>query len=99
MTESFECGRAISVGAVALIALVCGVFAEIVDDGSRGGDGLRVRVEAESGELGDAELFAQDALGVIVLEDPIFEARFDAARASEQGSLGSLEKLLRAREQ
>ncbi len=44
-------------------------------------------------------MFAQDALGVVVLEDPIFQARFDAAGAVEQGSFRGLEKLLRAGKQ
>ncbi len=44
-------------------------------------------------------MFAQDALGVIVLKDPIFEARFDATGAIEQGSFRGFEKLLRSREE
>src|ERR1700674_667787 len=70
-----------------------------MDDGSGGGDGLRVRVEAEAGQLGYAELFAQDALSVIVLKDPVFQARFNDTRAIEQGCFRGLEKLLRAGEQ
>jgi len=42
---------------------------------------LRVIVEAEAGKFGYAELFAEDALGVIGMEDPIFDAGFDAAHA------------------
>src|SRR5260370_29888743 len=99
MAESFECRRAMAVRPIALIAPVCGVFAEIGDDGARRGNGLRVRVEAEAGQFGHAELFAQDALGVIELKDPIFETRFDAAGAIEQGSFRRLEKLLRTRKQ
>ncbi len=49
MTQSFERGRTVSVRPVVLIALVCRVFAEVVDDGSGRGNGLRVSVEAEAG--------------------------------------------------
>src|SRR4029077_8882964 len=73
------------------------VFAKIVNDGARSGDRLRMAVEAESGQLRDAELLAQDALGVIVLEDPVFNARFDAASAVQQRSLRGFEELLRPR--
>ena len=41
-------------------------------------------VKAEAGELGNAELFTENARGVIVLKHPIFEARFDAANAIGQ---------------
>src|SRR6266404_6328420 len=104
MAESFERRRAVAVLPIAVlpktwIAPVCRVFAKIVDDGARRGNGLRVRVEAEAGQFGYAELFAQDALGVIELKDPIFETRFDAASAIEQGSFRRLEKLLRTRQQ
>ncbi len=104
MAESFECRRAIAVLPIAVlpktwIAPVCRVFAKIVDDGARRGNGLGVRVEAEAGQFGHAELFAQDALRVIELKDPIFETRFDAASAIEQGSFRRLEKLLRTRKQ
>jgi hypothetical protein len=40
-------------------------------------------VETESGEFGDSELFSQDALGVVGMKDPIFNAGFNAARAIE----------------
>ena len=55
-------------------------------------------VEAEAGEFGDAELFAEDALGVVGMEDPVFDAGFDAACAVEERSFRGFEKLLRARE-
>ena len=38
-----------------------GVFAEVVDDGAGGGERLVMIVQAEAGEFGDAELFAQGA--------------------------------------
>src|SRR6266566_2019425 len=72
-----------------------GVFAEIVNDGARGGQGLCVLVKAEAGEFSDAKLFAENALGIIPLEDPVFEPGFDAARAFEQRCFSSFEKLLR----
>jgi hypothetical protein len=49
VAKSFECRRAVAVLPIALIAPVCRVFAEIVDDGSRRGNGLRVGIEAEAG--------------------------------------------------
>src|SRR6266404_1332713 len=58
-----------------------------------------MRIEAEAGEFGYAELFAEDAVSVIVLKNPIFEARFHAAGAVEQGSFRGFEKLLRAGQQ
>ena len=75
-----------------------GVFAEIVDDRAGGGERLVMIVEAEAGEFGDAELFAEDAGGVVVLEDPVVEAGFDAAGAVEQGIFCGVEELLRAGE-
>ena len=56
-------------------------------------------VEAEAGEFGDAELFAKDARGVVVLEDPVFETGFDAADAVGQGILRGVEECLRAGKQ
>ena len=74
MAEGFDAGRIVAAG---------GIFTEIVDDGAGGGEGLRMIVEAEAGEFGDTELFAEDALGVVGMEDPVFDAGFDAARAIE----------------
>src|SRR5437764_6449644 len=51
-------------------------------------------VEAEARQLGDAKLFAQNALRVVPLKNPVFEARFHAADAFEERSLRRLEKLL-----
>jgi len=53
-------------------------------------------VEAKASQFGDAELLAQDARGVVVLKDPVFEAGFDAANAFGQGVFGGVEELLRA---
>ena len=58
-----------------------------------------VVVEAEAREFGDAELFAEDTRGVVVLEDPVVETRFDAAGAVEEGIFRSVEELLRAGKQ
>ena len=54
-------------------------------------------VEAEAGKFGDAELFAEDAFGVIGVEDPVFDAGFYAAGAVEERGFGGFEELLRAR--
>src|SRR4029077_11295845 len=89
MAEGFDAGRVVAAG---------GIFAEIVDNGSGGGEGLGMIVEAETGEFGDAELFAKDALGVIGMEDPVFNAGFNAARAVKERSFSGFEKLLRAGE-
>src|SRR6202035_2302299 len=51
------------------------------------------------GEFGDAKLFAEDAGSVIVLEDPVVEAGFDAAGAVEEGIFCGVEQLLRAGQQ
>src|SRR5947208_13301201 len=56
-------------------------------------------VEAEARQLGDAKLFAQNALRVVPLKNPIFQARFHAADAFEERSLRRLEKLLWPRKQ
>ena len=53
-------------------------------------------VEPEASEFGDAELFAQDAVSVIVLEDPVIETGLDAAGAFEEGSFCGVEELRRA---
>ena len=90
MAEGFEAGSVIAAG---------GIFAEVMDYGSGGGEGLRVIVEAEAGEFGDTELFAEDGFGVIGVEDPVFDARLDAAGAVEERGFRGFEKLLRAREE
>jgi len=61
-----------------------GVFAQIVNDGPGGSQRLLVIVQAKAREFSDAELLAQDAFGIVPLEDPIFEARFDSADALQQ---------------
>src|SRR6266851_121331 len=76
-----------------------GIFAQIVNDGARSGDSLRMAIQAEAGKLRDAELLAQYSLGVIVLESPVFEVRFDAASAVQQRSSRCFEQLLWAGEQ
>ena len=55
-------------------------------------------VETKAGEFGDAKLFAEDALGVVGVEDPIFDTGFDAARAIEERGFRGFEKLLWAGE-
>jgi hypothetical protein len=80
------------------VVAACGVFAEIVNNGAGGGEGLRMIVEAEAGEFGYAELFAEYAFGVIGVEDPVFDAGFDAAHAVEEGGFRGFEELLRAGE-
>src|SRR5690349_7795512 len=71
-----------------------GVFAEIVNDGAGSGQRLRMLVETETREFGDAKLFAQNALRVVPLKNPVFEARFHAANAFEERRLRCFEKLL-----
>ena len=73
----------------------CGVFAQIVNDGAGGSQRLRVIVKAEPREFGNAKLFAQDALGIVALKNPIFEPRFHSANAFEERCLCRFEKLLR----
>src|SRR3984957_8407120 len=70
-----------------------------MNDRAGGGKRLVMIVEAEAGQFGDTELFAQDARCVVVLENPIFEAGFDAANAVGQGILCGVEERLWAREQ
>src|SRR5258708_22085371 len=89
MAKGFDAGRVIASG---------GIFAEVVHDGAGGGEGLRMIVEAEAGKFGDAELFAQNAFGIIGMEDPIFVAGFDAAHAVDERHFRSFEELLRPRE-
>src|SRR5258708_2730627 len=103
MAQGFEAGSSIAVGAAtgslaqaSRFSAARGIFAEVVNDGAGGCDGLRMAIETEACEFGDAELLAQEALGVVVLEGPVFEARLDAAGTFEQRSFRSFEKLLRA---
>src|SRR5438445_13204178 len=56
-------------------------------------------VETEAREFGDAKLFSQDALRVVSLKNPVFQARFHATDAFEERSLRRLEKLLWPRKQ
>src|SRR5437870_9075727 len=42
-----------------------GVFAQVMNDGSGSGKGLRMSVEAEAGEFGHPELFAKNAFAVV----------------------------------
>src|SRR5579859_887420 len=71
-----------------------GVFAQVVDDRARCGQRLRMAVQSEAGHLGNAELFAQDALGVVVMKNPVFKPRFYPAVAVEHRGLRGFEKLL-----
>jgi len=43
-------------------------------------------------------LFTENAFGVVGVEDPVFDAGFDAARAVEERSFRGFEELLRAGE-
>src|SRR5258707_15101393 len=70
-----------------------------MDDGSGGGESVRMAVKAEAGEFGDAKLFFQNALRVIVLKSPVVDAAFDAAGSIEQGNFGGFEELWRARKE
>ena len=56
-------------------------------------------VEAEACEFGDAELLAENARSVVVLEDPVFETGFNAAHAIRKRILRCVEEGLRTREQ
>jgi len=76
--EVSECGLCGGVGGPGC------VFAEVVDDCACGRKSVSVIVEAEAGELGDAELLTEDARGVVVLKSPVFNAAFDTARAVEK---------------
>ena len=63
LAEGFERGRRVAVRRIVLAFMPIGamrsVFAQVVDDGSRGGDSLRVRVEtiAALGQLRAKEAF------------------------------------------
>ncbi len=86
-----ECGLRSGVGGFG------GVFAKVVNDGAGCRECLRVIVEAEAGEFGDTELFAENARGVVVLKGPVFDAAFDTTSPVEQRSFCGIEELLRAR--
>ena len=44
-----------------------------MNDGSGRREGLRAIIEAEASKFGDIKLFAEDALGIFGLKDPVFE--------------------------
>src|SRR5580658_788505 len=70
-----------------------------MNDGAGSRERLRMIVEAESRELRHTKLLAQNPLGVIALENPVFQTAFDAAGAFQQGSFRRFKKLLRTRKQ
>src|SRR5690242_20576698 len=70
-----------------------------MDDGAGGGKSLRMIVQAKTGEFSNTELLAKNALAIVALESPIFEAGLDATGTFEQGSLCGFKKLLWAGEQ
>ncbi len=81
------------------LVAVRGIFTQVVHHRARRAERLRVTIQPKAGEFGDAKLFTQQPLGIVVLKDPLVQPRLDAARAFEQRSFGGLEKLLRARQQ
>src|ERR1700730_19161845 len=99
MPQCFDAGgiRVFIGGRSALSAR--GIFSEIVNDGSGRSQCLRMIVKAETREFSHAKLFAQDALGIVALKDPIFEAGFHATNTFKKRCLCRFEKLLRPREQ
>jgi len=88
MLESFDAGSIVTAG---------GIFAKVMNDGTGGTEGLEMGIEAEASEFSDAELFAEKTLGVVAVEDPVFEAGFHTASAVEKRVFGGFKKLLRAR--
>ena len=74
------------------------VFSQVMNDGAGRGESVEVAIEAEAGEFGHAELLAEDAVRVIVLEGPVVDAAFYSAGAIEKGVLRGFEKLCEARE-
>src|ERR1700674_5766304 len=64
-----------------------GILSQIVNDGARGSQGLRVLVEAKTREFGTTKLFAKDALGVVVLKNPVFKTGFYAPEPSQRRCL------------
>ena len=94
MSEGFGGGGRTFVGGLAAVRTIGGVFAEIVHDDAGCCEGLQMIVEAEAGKFGDAELFAEDAFGIVALKNPIFEAGFHAAGAFEERGLRRFEELL-----
>src|SRR5580698_4777824 len=95
MLQSFNAGRLRAGRADAGVRAASGVFAQVMNDGAGSGERLRMIVKAKSGQLRDAELFAQNAFGVVALKDPVFEAALDPAGTIEQRSLRGFKKLLR----
>src|SRR5260370_35510908 len=99
MAQGFEAGGAVAVGAAtgslaqaSRFAAARGIFAEVVNDGAGGCDGLRMAIETEACEFPDFELLAQQALGVVVLGSPVFAPRFESAGAFGQRSVGGSEQ-------
>src|ERR1700730_10279632 len=72
-----------------------GILSQIVNDGAGGSQGLRVLVEAKTREFGNAKLFAKDALGVVVLKNPILKTGFHGTHTFQERCLCRFEKLLR----
>src|SRR5262245_47122096 len=70
-----------------------------MDDCAGSGECMAVAVEAEAGEFGDAELFAENAGSVVMLEGPVVNTAFDAAGTVEQRVLRGFKKLRGAREE
>ena len=98
VAQSFERWRTVGACAAVRCAAFRCIFAKVVDDGARRGEGVRVAVEAKAGEFSYAELLFQDALSIVVLVSPVINAAFDSAGSVEQGSLGGFKKLRGARQ-
>src|SRR5579863_457311 len=96
MLQCFEAWRLRAGGTRGHVRTASCVFAQVVNDCPGCRKRLRVVVESKASQLRDAELFAQNPLGVIALEDPIFETAFHATGSFEQRSLRGFKKLLRA---
>lgn len=74
------------------------IFPQVVDYSAGSGESVWVAVESEAGKFGDAELFAENAVGVVVLEGPFVNAAFDAAGAVEKRVFGNFKELCGAGE-
>src|SRR5271169_4184729 len=96
MLERLHARRLRARGTRAGVRPASGILPQIVNDGAGRCERLRMLIEAQSREFRDPKLLAQNPLGVVTLEDPVFETALDAPRAFEQGALRSFEKLLRA---
>ena len=95
MTERPDTGSVrFFMGLVATVA-ASSILAQVMNDGACSRKRLWVIVEAEAGQFRNAKLFAQDALTVVALEGPVFEAGLDSAGAFEKRSLSGFEQLLR----